>query len=140
MNPPYPPWLIDTSDLESIKAKMTWNSIMAKAIDAYKELISYGYKPKQVQEILPDALKVITLGFKDLDAMIKFDHRPDLYEEVKFQGYEYVSELVADLYNKQHFNLRQVAERLDVTHVSIAMWMKIWKMPRRPRGKRRSKT
>lgn len=136
---PYPPWLINTSDPESIKAKAAWNSIMAKASETYEELIGYGYEPKDVQEILPDALKVVTLSFKELDAMVRFSYSKHLYKEVNNQGYKYVSELVSDLYNNQGFRIREIAETLDVAHVSIFNWMRLWKMPRRSCHERRSK-
>ncbi len=71
--------------------------------------------------------------FRRLDKEIQFEHRDDLYGEVLFQNYSYVSEAVYDLYYNQKKSLQKVAKTLVVSYSAIYYWTKKWGWKLRPR-------
>lgn len=72
--------------------------------------------------------------FKNLDSMIKFNFRKDLYSLVKDHGCKYVSECVYVLYYKDKRSIRQVAKAMAKSFEVILYWMRKWDFERSPKG------
>ena len=73
------------------------------------------------------------MTFAELDSLVKFNYRDDLYALVNYYDYKHASECVYALYNKDKKSTRQIGSMLVVSPQAITAWMDRWEFPRRPR-------